>query len=208
MSNHTNRAGTLPERARGLLAPLQAAMLAQQARATGRFAGPKDWLRLTMLGAILMNFAALGLAGAVFGSRTSDDVLGHAAVFGGMMLSIAIVRIGRPAIYLDWLGNGLLCIGLGTILSVSPTLASPALFALFCVLFAAWALLRLWIGVTAGDPTGWLMTSGLIGLFCAGWPMLTHLTGPAADMHLVLFVDLLVHGLSIVGFGLSLRSGK
>lgn len=207
MLDRINRVG-LAERAWGRLAPVQAAMLAQQERAATRFAGRHDWLRLAILGVIVLHMAALSLVRLVSEWRTPDDTLAYPAVFGGMMLCIGLVRIGRPAFLLDWFLSGLCYIGLGFILSIDPALASPALFGLFCVLFVASALLRLWIGVTTCDATGWLVTSGLTGLFCAGWPVLTRLTGPALDMQLVLAVDLLVYGLSISGFALSLRGSR
>ncbi len=109
-------------------------------------------MRLVALGAIVVNLAALGLTGPIFGSRLADYSPGFPAIFSGAMLCIIVIRIGRPALYLDWIASGLLYIGLGSLLSSHAVTASPMAFALFCALFLASALLRIWIAATLGRP--------------------------------------------------------
>jgi hypothetical protein len=61
------------------------------------------------------------------------------------MLCVIILRISRPAIYLDWIVSGLLYIGLGGALASQAMSSSASALTLFCVLLLATALLRIWI---------------------------------------------------------------
>jgi uncharacterized membrane protein HdeD (DUF308 family) len=71
-----------------------------------------------------------------------------AATFGGLILAIIMIRISRPKLYVDWILIGIAYLGLGLMLMRDPLLSSRTLFAFFCVLLAASALLTLWIGAT------------------------------------------------------------
>ncbi len=186
----------------------RAAVLARRKRTARRFKGPADWLRLAVLGVVLMSLATLALMDPISGRKLPDYVPGISATFGGAMLCIAIVRIGWPALYLDWIASGLLYIGLGAILYRNSTAISNEIFLLFCPLFLASASLRIWIAATLGakdDSTAWLMAGGLTGLFCASWTIVMWFTATAIDPDLVICVDVMLYGLSIAGFGLSLR---
>jgi uncharacterized membrane protein HdeD (DUF308 family) len=195
----------LPARLSSLLSTLGTA--ARRNRVAGRFTGPVDWLRLVVLGVVLVNLAALALAHAIFNGNTPNGS-GLSAIFSGLMLWIAVIRIGRPAIYLDWIVSALLYIGLGFVLAGHAALVSTHVFGLFCLLFIASALLRTWIGATleAGGGTAWLMAGGLTGLFCVVWMIVMRLGAIDVNPDLILSVDLMVHGVSIAGFGLSLRA--
>ena len=195
----------VPARLSNLLSALSTAV--RRSRVAGRFTGPVDWLRLVVLGVVLVNLAALALADTIFNGKIANGS-GLSAIFGGSMLCIAIVRIGRPAIYLDWVVSALLYIGLGIVLAGHSALLSTPVFGLFCLLFIASALLRTWIGATldAGGGTSWLIAGGLTGLFCVAWMIFMRLGAIDVDPDFVLSVDLMVHGVSIAGFGLSLRA--
>ncbi|WP_454919098.1 hypothetical protein [Xanthobacter sediminis] len=177
-------------------------------RVAGRFHGGVDGLRLVVLGVLLMCLASLALAGPLFQTRIPDYGPGYSAMFGGLMLCIAIVRIGQPALYLDWIASGLLYIGLGLTLLWLSIAASTLLVPLLCILFLASALLRLWIATTIdspGDGTAWLAAGALTGLFCAAWILVMEFAEGDIDGDVVLSVDLMLYGLSIAGFGLSLH---
>ena len=100
----------VPARLSNLLSALSTAV--RRSRVAGRFTGPVDWLRLVVLGVVLVNLAALALADTIFNGKIANGS-GLSAIFGGSMLCIAVIRIGRPAIYLDWIVSALLYIGLG-----------------------------------------------------------------------------------------------
>ena len=190
------------------LVAVRAAVLARRERTAKRFKGPADGLRLAVLGVVLMSLATLALMDPISGRKLPDYVPGISAIFGGVMLCIAIIRIGWPALYLDWIASGLLYIGLGAILYRNSTAISNEIFVLFCTLFLASAALRIWIAATLGakdDRTAWLMAGGLTGLFCSFWTIVMWLTAIAIDPDLVVCVDVVLYGLSIAGFGLSLR---
>jgi hypothetical protein len=156
-----------------------------------------------------MNLAGLALAHAIFNGNTPNGS-GLSAIFGGLMLWMAVIRIGRPAIYLDWIVSALLYISLGFALASNSALGSTLVFGLFCFLFIASALLRTWIGATleAGGGTAWLTAGGLTGLFCVAWMIVMRLGAIDINPDFVLSVDLMVHGVSIAGFGISLRAAS
>jgi uncharacterized membrane protein HdeD (DUF308 family) len=187
---------------------VRTAVLARQERTAKRFRGPADWLRLAVLGVVLMSLATLALMDPVSGRKLPDYVPGISATFGGVMLCIAVIRIGWPTLYLDWIVSGLLYMGLGAILYRNSTAIPNEIFLLFCTVFLASAALRIWIAATLGakdERRAWLMAGGLTGLFCAFWMIVMWLTEIAIDPDLVVCVDVMLYGLSIAGFGLSLR---
>lgn len=161
-------------------------------------------MRLVGLGAIMFNPAALGLTGPIFGSGLAGYDPGFPAIFGGAMLCIIVIRIGRPALYADWMASGLLYISLGSLLSSHAAPASALAFALFCALFLASALLRIWTAATLRAADGGLMAGGVTGLCCAAWLAITQLAGAPADPDIVLSADVMLHGIAIAGFGLFL----
>ncbi|MFG1304744.1 hypothetical protein V5F34_11510 [Xanthobacter autotrophicus] len=190
---------------------LLSVLRARRNRVAGRFHGGVDGLRLVVLGVLLMCLASLGLAGPLFKMQIPDYGPGNSAIFGGLMLCIAIIRIGQPALYLDWIASGLLYIGLGLTLLWLSIAASTLLVPLLCILFLASALLRLWIAMTIdspGDGTAWLAAGALIGLFSAAWILVMELAEGGIDRDVVLSVDLMLYGLSIAGLGQSLQGQR
>lgn len=190
-----------------LLSSLHAAVEARRRRMAERFHGPSDWLRLVVLGSLLITLALPALVGSIPNLKVEGYSPGMASMFGGLLLAIIIVRIGRPAIYFDWIAVGLLYVGIGVLLSANPWLSPVRAFVLFCLLFTASALLRTWIGVTL-DARGsdWLTANGLTALFCVAWAIgcrVMAASRPSPDV--IVAVDLMLTGLSIAGFGLSLR---
>lgn len=186
---------------------LQAVISARRGETLHRFRQPSDWIRLIMLGVLLTDLAIIALANTVFEIRMTSYWPGMASIFGGLLLSIIIIRIGSPELFLDWIVFGTLQTTLGLLLTKQPSLALTAWFALFCLLLAASAALRLWIGVTldAGNGGAWLAASGFTGFFCTFWAISCRLLGIIIDPDVVLAVDSLVSGLSIIGLGFSLR---
>lgn len=185
----------------------QALAFRRRRKTAGRFQGPYDWRRMFALGVILIDLAVLALANSVLGRIIAGYCPGMASIFGGLLLAIIIIRLGRPALYFDWIANGLLHIGLGLLLTKDPFLLSWSSFLLFSILLAGSALLMTWIGMTLDIPGGraWLMAGGLASLICVAWLVVERLTVTFVEPDVVLGVVLLLLGLSIAGLGLSLK---
>ncbi|MGA0565152.1 hypothetical protein ACO2RV_22125 [Ancylobacter sp. VNQ12] len=191
----------------GLLEFFQVVAAAGRERSAPRFSKPSDWRRLVALGAMVITLAGLGLAHLLFYNWIPDYIPGIAAIFGGALLSIGIIRIARPAFYLDWIAVGLIYTGLGAILSGQPALVPTDSFVLFCLVFLGSAVLRLWIGATCSNQNGraWLTAGAGAGVFCVVWLVATRVAAMRIVPDIVLCVDLSIYGLSIARFGYSLR---
>lgn len=174
---------------------------------SNRFRRPSDWIRLVALGILLVDLAVLSFMNTLTGWGMNGYWPGMGAIFGGLLIAIIIIRVARPALYLDWIAVGALQAALGLILSRDPQLAAAPGFALFCLVFVALGLLRLWIGVTLepGKGAASLMAGGLTSLFCVAWVMLDRFAAIGVASDVIVATDLLLTGFSIVGFGLALR---
>lgn len=179
----------------------------RRGKISDRFNQPNGGLRLIMLGVLLIDLAVIALSVDFFNLRLPDYWPGMASIFGGLLISIIIIRISRPKLFWDWIALGTLHTTLGFLLTKSPSLWSSQSFVVFCALLLATAILRLWIGATLVQWNGrsYLLASGLTGLFCTGWAVATRLTSSPTSPDFILAVDLLITGLSIAGLGLSLR---
>jgi uncharacterized membrane protein HdeD (DUF308 family) len=178
--------------------------VAADSRATAaRFGQPSDGIRLVALGVFLIALATLAIANTALGSKADAYSSGMASTFGGLLLAIIVIRMSRSALYFDWIGVGLLHGGLGLLSSKDPSLLAATTFAFFTILLAASALLRIWIGATheASSGTASLAAGGLCGLFCTVWAIAGRVMGVVTDAGTILSVDLLVLGMSVVGFG-------
>ncbi|MBP1848305.1 uncharacterized membrane protein HdeD (DUF308 family) [Rhizobium petrolearium] len=188
---------------------IRAAASRKRRKISDRFQGPYDGGRLFVVGIILVDMATVAFANSFFGRLAFQYWPGMASVFGGLLLAIIIIRLGRPKLYFDWIIVGILHLWLGLILTNDPLLASTWSLASFYVILAASAALTTWIGVTIGilgDGGTWLVAGGLASFVCAvvggiinGW------TDFSIEPDVILGTNLLLLGLAIGGLGLSLR---
>lgn len=172
-----------------------------------RFGGDRDWLRLSILGGVLLGFSTLALAEALARKPPFDNFAGEAAMFSGAAIVLFIVRISMTAIYADWILSGALCIGVGFSLIISGVHGDMPPPVLFCLLLLASGAVRLWIGITAYPRTAgnWLCYSGSIGALVGFLGFLSPFVDLPISALSVVATDLLFHAVSIVGFGLALQ---
>lgn len=195
------RASSAAMRVSDLLHSLGTATARRRRKVRGRFRGPYDWRRLFALGILLVDLAVLALANTILGTDLIDYRPGMAAIFGGLLLSIIMIRLGRPELYFDWIATGLLHVALGLTLISDPLLTTDGSFTLFSVLLLVTNLLTIWIGATlaiiAGRP--WLIASGLTSLLCLAWMVFGPETTRLVEPDFVSAVELLLLGFSILG---------
>lgn len=173
-----------------------------------RFRQPTDWIRLVMLGILLINLAALSLIQSLTDRRMDGYFPGMGTIFGGLLIGIIILRIARPAVYLDWIAAAILQVSLGFFLAQQPGLLSGSTFALFCLIFIILGIVRLWIGVTRepGKGAASLMAGALTSLFCVTWAVFDRFATLGVSPDVILATDLILTGASVIGFGLASKA--
>ncbi|MGR7997721.1 hypothetical protein [Xanthobacter sp. ZOL 2024] len=215
MSDQPPPAGHPPERAPrlarvpGLSRRLRAGLAARKRRTAGRFAAPTAWLPLALLGLMLICLSAL--APVLFEGTPGAFDTGILAFYCGVLECMIIIRLGWPECYLDWMACGLFYMAFGGVLAGHVRLAALPRFALFATLFLACAFLRIWITLSLPlasdrDRGAGLLASALTGVFCGAWLIASRLVGAPGAPGVILAVDLMIYGVAVTGFGLSMRN--
>lgn len=191
-----------------LLALVQATVRRKRNENRDRFRGRYDGWRLFALGVILVNIAIIAFANAFFYTLAFQYRPGTASLFGGIMLAILIIRLGRPKVFLDWTLIGTLHVWLGLIVTNDPMLISSWSLALFWMLLTVSSALKVWIGKTLvhrSEGSAWPLACGFASLLSAVvWGIINWVT-LTIEPDVMLATDLLLLGLSICGLGLYLR---
>lgn len=174
-----------------------------------RFQHEHDWLRLSVLGGILLSFSTLVLAGVLGGKPLLWGIARDSLVGSGAAIALFIVRIARTGLYADWLLGALLYIGAGFSLVGDAQYDSPPP-TLFCLLLMACAATRSWTGLTAFPchAGAWLRFSGGIALACGVIGLSAPLFSISVSALSLVAVDLLFHGVAVVGFSIALRDAQ
>lgn len=210
IAGHRTGHGFPHQRAPSFLPQLR--RLIRNAREVGqnRFRKPSGWLRVVALGVILVDFAALSLANRFLDRNFEGYLPGLGPMLGGLLFSIIIMRLARPAFYPDWIAIGALQAAMGCIVCVDESLRSSAAFLFFCCLLLGLSLLRLWVGETIRPHRGAasLLAGGLTTLFFVAWLVADRSFGLGVGPDIILAADLLVAGFTMMLFGLSLRPDK
>lgn len=213
MQNRRPRNDTRPGTTYSVLSRLPLAnffrvAISERRHKTGeRFKGPYDAGRLIVLGILLIDLAVIAGANAVLDDLVIEYRPGMASLFAGLLLSIIVIRLGRPKLYLDWIANGVLHVCLGLILARDPYLVSTWYPILFYLLLMACALMTTWIGLTMGAE------EGRPAFLAGGISILVVAISAIVDAHgvrsiapdVVLAASLLLLGLSTGALGMALR---
>ncbi|OCJ58610.1 hypothetical protein A6U94_23725 [Agrobacterium tumefaciens] len=159
------------------------------------------------LGTIVVDLTLLGFFSSSMGRMTWGYWPGMAAIFSGSLISIIIFRIGRPRIYWDWVGLGAMEICLGIILKTDPLLASPVDALLFYGVLAMSAVQLYLIGASMkpGKAWTWLGAGGIANIIVMTLGCLDHFTLETIAVETALLTTLMIIGMSLIGFGASLR---
>ncbi len=174
-------------------------------RRESRFTHQNDWLRLSILGIIVISFGAIGLADSWV------PILDHfgcsPALFGGLAIAPFIQKISRAKVYLDWMLNAAFYFGVGYVFYGGETLNYNLSFVVACALLFASGWSRIWIGTMAepGGVASWMLSSGCIALLGVFWIVGARVLSVATTPSTIVALDCIFQGISIVGFGLSLK---
>jgi uncharacterized membrane protein HdeD (DUF308 family) len=176
-------------------------------RFRNRFSFANDWLRLVLLGGLLIALNALILTAALTTTSIPGLFGSGSAMFGGAAIALFITKMARSELYIDWILNGAFYIGAGFSLYADGSLDHSSSLVLMCAFLLSSAVARIWIGLTASPhaaatwmlSSGWIAVVGVLWIFGA-WGL--HM--PTAS-RLVLALDSVLQGVSIAGFGVALR---
>lgn len=193
----------------GRLSVAAAAWRTWRGHSTNRFESSKEQLRLVLLGTILMCFAVLALMDPVLNAPIPGYVEGFPALFGGMALCVAILRLGRPCSHLDWIAVGCVYVVLGMLLSANPMLQTTLGFLSFCLLLLVIVSIRFSIFAALGmsdQAALWPLLAALSGILCLAVVVIARMLGANVIPDLILAIDLMVAGFATVGFAKAQRA--
>ncbi|ELY0895658.1 HdeD family acid-resistance protein [Pseudomonas aeruginosa] len=163
-------------------------------------------------------FLVLGIvyiaAGAVAGGNLFLATIASVYYVGAMMVISGIAHIVQAfqvkgwSAFIWWLLGGIFYAVGGVVVFYNPLLASTSLTLIFAVLVIASGVSRIWLGFQSrpGDGWGWIVASGIVSvvagaIFVLGWPV-----NSLWLLGMVLSIDLIFQGVSLVFFASSLRS--
>ncbi|UYZ10914.1 hypothetical protein CFBP5507_25685 (plasmid) [Agrobacterium salinitolerans] len=204
-------AGNLPARARPQLrAPftiLRRTITKAQRQRHDYFKKPSDWLRVVMLGVILLQLAIIAFASNLFGRVEIDYVLGTGNMVAGVFSLFILVKIARPKSYTDWLIEAFLQLTIGAIVASDHMLDTVLSFSTAIVAFMLLFMVRLWIAVTMFHRLGYasLAAGAVTTIFLLCWLIASKLTSIILVADTILATDLAIRAISIIMFGLALR---
>lgn len=172
------------------------------------FDKPTDWLRLVMLGVILLQLAIVAYASNLLGGRWLDYVPGTANMVAGVFTLFILMRIAQPKVYPIWLTEASLQLALGSIVASDHMLQSPLACTAAILVFLALAIVRLWIATTILRRNVFPSLAAGAGttLFLICWLLASKLTSVSSNPDVILATDLAIRSISLIMFGLALRS--
>ncbi|MRH98636.1 hypothetical protein [Agrobacterium tumefaciens] len=188
------------------LGPLGGHLLRSCRAQRSRFEGSEDWRRILALGVVTVDFALLGFFSSASG-RLSGYMPGMASMFGGLIICIIMLRLSRPAIFLDWTFFGIFQVLLGMQVQIGLSSEIPLGTAIFYFSLVASALLLIVIGIQTNFLEGraWLLAGGLCSLILSVASIAEAVTIGHLGPDNTLLISLLIAGLSVVGMGVSLK---
>ncbi len=182
-----------------------------------RFRHPGDDRRIAFLGTLIIVFSAIALADVIDPGRIQGGFSGGSAIFGGVSIVLFITKISRRDMYVDWVLLGAVYSAAGAILAAAPNVDRVSFLVGFLVCLLGSGAMRAWIASTVSPrhAAAWILASGAFAAMGAGWFFfIWNVTSPdwgLVPSHtpaLVLALDTLFLGISIVWFGQSLRDGR
>lgn len=179
-------------------------------RSGARFSRESDWLRLVLLGLVLLILGVLATSAGLALRPVPGSFGGEVAILGGAAVALLVVKIARTAVYIDWMLNGLFSIAAGFVLQADRSLGQlSSLILIFSFLLAS-GLARIWIGLVHSPPraANWMLSSGCIAVLASVWIAGSWILNLPTRPPLILAIDTFFQGLSIAGFGFALKEGR
>lgn len=185
--------------------PMGRLLLRMRRARQNRFDGNGDWRRIMALGVVTVDFAILGFFSSASG--LSGYMPGTASMFGGLIICIIMLRLSRPAIFLDWTFFGIVQVLLGIQVQTGLSSDVPVGTAMFYLGLVASAVLLIVIGIQTHFPEGraWLLAGGICSMIISVASIAEAVTSGHLGPDNTLLITLMIAGLSVVGMGVSLK---
>lgn len=182
----------------------------QKGLVKSRFRGRNDWLRLVLLGAIIVTFSVISIADALIVHHVPGQFNGSSAIFGGIATALFILRIARDEPYFDWLLGAVFYFLAGIAFYWDQNITFTLSIFCICSFIFACAATRIWIGLTASpkEGAGWLLSSGCVAVFGGFWVVFAWFLAMPRTIALIFAFDTLFQGIAIAGFGNSLKEDR
>lgn len=166
------------------------------------------WGWFVALGAVFIVLGLIASSQLLLATVVTVYYLGATIIMAGILQIVQSCRLSRWTGFILWLLSGLLYIGAGIMSFMNPALASSALTLLLALFTAASGIARIWLGAGAMSERGWgwIVASGVLStvvglLVLVGWPV-----NSAWVLGLILSIDLIFQGCTMLGAGFRLRS--
>lgn len=192
---------------RAPMASLRFRFLKARRRMRHSFENQSDWMRIVMLGVILLQLAFIAFTSNMFDGVALEYVPGTANMVAGVLSWYILVRIARPKMHFDWLLEALLQLISGSIVALDHNLNHAGLFVTNLSIFIALIIIRLWIALTIFPRRGFAALAAGAGTtaFIACWLLATEIFSIPPNPDIMLATDLAIRALSLITFGLTLR---
>lgn len=170
-----------------------------------RFVGHGDWRRIMALGIVLVDFSILGFYSSTSG-KLPDYLPGMSSMFGGLLVCIIMLRLSRPAIYLDWVALGLIqiCLGFQVQLKLTSVFSGFVVFQLGLVVSAS-LLIVIGFRTPFFEGRSSLLAGGICSLIVSATSVVESLVSGQLSPDNILLITLTIMGLSLVGMSSSIR---
>ncbi|TPK82580.1 HdeD family acid-resistance protein [Mesorhizobium sp. B2-4-12] len=166
------------------------------------------WGWFLVLGIIFVVLGAIAVSNLLFATIVTVYYVGMLMIVAGVAQIVQSMRVKSWGGFFLWLLSGLLYAVAGVMTFANPLLVSAILTLLLALLTIASGLMRLWLGFQAKSEQGWgwIVASGVVttiaGLVLVlGWPV-----NSLWLLGLVLSIDLVFQGLTLIGLSLRLRT--
>lgn len=166
------------------------------------------WGWYVALGVALMLLGIIALANLVIATLASVLFVGAMMTVGGIFQITVALRVRKEGGFFLWLASGLTYAAAGILIFYNPTLAAKAFTLLLAVALILAGVARVMLGIRSRPSEGWglIVASGVISIIAGaivmfGWPY-----NSLFMLGIVLVVDLIFQGASVMSFGLLLRS--
>lgn len=167
----------------------------------------KSWGRFLILGILLIFLGGLCIVKAQTATAFSILALGWVLMFSGVLWFIGSFYAMNWGGFFPYLLNAVLAAVVGYILVRHPTAGAEGVTILIGALFIVGGIYRAIVASLLQFPRwGWMLASGLISIFLGVWVMIIWQTVSSFFFGMIIGVDLICDGASLVAFATAIHS--
>jgi len=167
----------------------------------------KSWGRFLILGILLMLLGVLCIGKAQTATSFSILALGWVLLISGLLWLVNSFYAFSWQGFFLYLLNGILRGVVGYLLIRHPTAGAEGVTILIAALFIAGGLFRgIGASIIQFPRWGWMLFSGVISIVLGVWVLTIWQTASAFFFGILIGVDLIVDGASLVGFASAIHS--